>query len=96
MVANAGDLLKIENQCVDGVGVGVMQMKFVTALFLTLQEGIVFADKLPHVAALILAPGRIEWAKHSSAGQANGDFMVGKGMLGVAHDGLLNQGLVQE
>jgi hypothetical protein len=96
MVANAGDLLKIENQCVDGVGVGVMQMKFVTALCLTLQEGIVFADKLPHVPAFILAPSGIERAQHGAAGQANGDFMVGKGMLGVAHDGLLNQGLVQE
>ena len=81
MVADAGHLLKIQNQCVHGIGVGVVQVKLEAALLLALQKGIVLAHQLPHITAGVLALGGIERPQHGAAGKADGDFVVGEAVI---------------
>lgn len=50
MVADARNLFKIQDQGMNRVGVGIMQMEFVAVLLFTLQEGVVFADQFTHIA----------------------------------------------
>ena len=75
MVADARNLFKIEDQGMNGVGVGVVQVKLVTVLLFTLQKRIVLADQLTHIPTGILAPGRIERTQHGTASQADGDYL---------------------
>jgi hypothetical protein len=67
MVANAGNLIKIQDQGMNCVGIGVVKVKLEAMLLLPLKETVILPHQLAHVSSLVPRPGGVEGPEDGTA-----------------------------